>query len=114
MAELAHPIAHQFDEPAQQHESATLGMWIFLVTEVMFFGGMFTAYVVYRSLFPDAFGHLAVGVGLHQHAEIAFRPVWNGHLQFGVVTGFGRQDAVMSKFTQRLVLSRNLVVAGEK
>jgi cytochrome c oxidase subunit 3 len=57
LAELAHPIAHQFDEPAQQHESATLGMWIFLVTEVMFFGGMFTAYVVYRSLFPEAFGH---------------------------------------------------------
>jgi cytochrome c oxidase subunit 3 len=32
-------------------------MWIFLVTELMFFGGMFTAYVAYRALFPGAFGH---------------------------------------------------------
>ncbi len=31
-------------------------MWIFLVTEIMFFGGMFTAYTVYRSFYPDAFG----------------------------------------------------------
>src|SRR5215813_855881 len=35
--------------------SATLGMWIFLVTEIMFFGGLFTAYVVYRALYPMAF-----------------------------------------------------------
>ena len=57
MAELAHPVAHQFDDPVQQRESSELGMWVFLVTEVMFFGGMFTAYVVYRALFPEAFGH---------------------------------------------------------
>ena len=39
----------------QQNEAATLGMWVFLVTEVMFFGGLFTAYMVYRSWYPDAF-----------------------------------------------------------
>jgi cytochrome c oxidase subunit 3 len=50
-------VAHQFDDAVQQHESATLGMWVFLVTEIMFFGGMFTAYVVYRGLFPEAFAH---------------------------------------------------------
>jgi cytochrome c oxidase subunit 3 len=50
-------LAHQFDDVEQQRDAATLGMWVFLVTEVMFFGGMFTAYVVYRSLFPAAFGH---------------------------------------------------------
>ena len=48
---------HQFDDATQQREASTLGMWIFLLTEVMFFGGVFTAYVVYRSLFPNAFGH---------------------------------------------------------
>src|SRR5262245_33180069 len=32
-------------------------MWIFLVTEIMFFGGVFTAYVAYRALYPQAFGH---------------------------------------------------------
>ena len=57
MAELAHSAAHQFDDAAQQHDASALGMWVFLVTEVMFFGGMFTAYVVYRSLYPEAFGH---------------------------------------------------------
>ena len=47
--------AHHFDSPAQQREAATLGMWVFLVTEIMFFGGLFLAYVVYRSMFPHAF-----------------------------------------------------------
>ena len=56
MAELAHAVAHQFDDADQQREAASLGMWVFLVTEIMFFGGMFTAYVVYRVLFPHAFG----------------------------------------------------------
>ena len=41
-------VAHQFDDARQQHEAATLGMWVFLVTEVMFFGGMFTGYTLYR------------------------------------------------------------------
>jgi cytochrome c oxidase subunit 3 len=49
--------AHHFDDAAQQHEASTLGMWLFLVTEVMFFGGVFTVYVAYRSLYPEAFGH---------------------------------------------------------
>jgi cytochrome c oxidase subunit 3 len=49
-----HP-AHQFDTMEQQKESSTLGMWLFLVTEIMFFGGLFTAYVVYRTLYPAAF-----------------------------------------------------------
>jgi len=40
--------AHQFDSLDQQREAAALGMWVFLVTEVLFFGGLFTAYVVYR------------------------------------------------------------------
>ena len=39
----------------QQFESATLGMWVFLLTEIMFFGGMFCAYMIYRSTYPAAF-----------------------------------------------------------
>ncbi len=39
---------------AQQAEASTLGMWIFLVTEVMFFGGLFTAYLIYRIWYPEA------------------------------------------------------------
>jgi len=48
-------VAHQFDDAAQQHESSTLGMWIFLATEIMFFGGLFAAYTVYRTAYPAAF-----------------------------------------------------------
>ena len=47
-------LAHQFDDVDQQKEAATLGMWVFLVTEVLFFGGLFAAYVVYRASFPAA------------------------------------------------------------
>ena len=39
---------------AQQQEAATLGMWIFLVTEVMFFGGLLTCYLLYRVWYPEA------------------------------------------------------------
>jgi cytochrome c oxidase subunit 3 len=52
-----HPaaLAHQFDDLAQQREAATLGMWVFLVTEVLFFGGLFLVYTVYRTIYPAAF-----------------------------------------------------------
>ncbi|HSR66420.1 MAG TPA: cytochrome c oxidase subunit 3 family protein [Acidobacteriota bacterium] len=39
----------------QQKEAATLGMWAFLVTEIMFFGGLFVGYGVYRFMYPEAF-----------------------------------------------------------
>ncbi|MGB0036632.1 MAG: cytochrome c oxidase subunit 3 family protein [Candidatus Acidiferrales bacterium] len=56
-AHSAHPpgFAHQFEDMAQQHEAGNLGMWVFLVTEIMFFGGLFAGYVIYRALFLEAF-----------------------------------------------------------
>lgn len=48
-------FAHQFDDPLQQRDAVTFGMWVFLVTEIMFFGGLFGGYTVYRSLYPHAF-----------------------------------------------------------
>jgi cytochrome c oxidase subunit 3 len=48
-------LRHHFDSMEQQFDSATLGMWVFLLTEIMFFGGMFGAYTVYRSMYPEAF-----------------------------------------------------------
>jgi cytochrome c oxidase subunit 3 len=53
---VAH-VAHQFEDSGQQFYAATLGMWLFLLTEIMFFGGVFTAYVYYRSVYPAAFAH---------------------------------------------------------
>jgi cytochrome c oxidase subunit 3 len=48
-------LREQFDTPEQQREASTLGMWVFLVTEIMFFGGMFTAYTAYRAWYPNVF-----------------------------------------------------------
>jgi cytochrome c oxidase subunit 3 len=58
-----HPkLQHHFDDMAQQADASTVGMWVFLVTEIMFFGGLFTAYLVYRhansTAFQEASAHL--------------------------------------------------------
>lgn len=47
-------VAHYFQSAHQQKEAATLGMWLFLAQEFMFFGGLFLAYSVYRFSYPDA------------------------------------------------------------
>ena len=68
--------AHQFDDAAQQHEASWLGMWVFLATENMFFGGMFLSYTVYRSSYPDAFAgasnHLDIVLGTINTAVLIF------------------------------------------
>jgi len=48
-------LQHQFEDMKQQEESVSIGMWMFLVQEIMFFGGLFTAYLVFRSKYPMAF-----------------------------------------------------------
>jgi cytochrome c oxidase subunit 3 len=53
-----HPaLAHHFDNLADQREASTLGMWVFLVTEVLFFGGIFATYMIYRNWYPEAFAY---------------------------------------------------------
>jgi cytochrome c oxidase subunit III len=49
------PLAHHFDSLGQQHDAATLGMWAFLATEVLFFGGVLLAYAVYRNAYAAGF-----------------------------------------------------------
>jgi cytochrome c oxidase subunit III len=49
-------LKHHFDDLGQQHEAATLGMWLFLATEVLFFGGLFAAYMLYRVWYPETWG----------------------------------------------------------
>jgi cytochrome c oxidase subunit 3 len=60
-------LQHQFEDMKQQEESVSIGMWMFLVQEIMFFGGLFTVYLVFRSRFPIAFAtgsnHLDVVMG---------------------------------------------------
>ena len=48
-------LAHQFEDLEQQQEADFLGIWLFLVTEIMFFGGVFAAYAIYRWLYFEAF-----------------------------------------------------------
>jgi len=60
-------LQHQFEDMAQQKESISLAMWLFLATEVMMFGGLFFAYTLYRSLYPAAYDfgsrHLNIDLG---------------------------------------------------
>lgn len=48
-------IAHHFDNAEQQFDSGKLGIWVFLVTEVLFFSGLFVAYILYRNHHPEIF-----------------------------------------------------------
>ncbi|MBD3233310.1 MAG: cytochrome c oxidase subunit 3 family protein [candidate division Zixibacteria bacterium] len=61
-----HPahLAHHFSDVEQQRESAKFGMWVFLLTEVLLFGGLFMAYAIYRAWNPDMFynAHKALNI----------------------------------------------------
>jgi len=67
-------LAHQFDSLEQQKDAATLGMWLFLVTEVLFFGGLFLVYTTYRNMYPEAFAAAS-------HEML----VWAGTINTGVL-----------------------------
>lgn len=56
-------IAHHFHSAEQQFDSGKLGIWLFLVTEVLFFGGLFVAYIIYRYNRPDVF------IDAHHHLD---------------------------------------------
>jgi cytochrome c oxidase subunit 3 len=67
-ADAHHPrLVHHFEDLHGQKEASSLGMWLFLAQEVLFFGGLFLAYTVYRWRFHEAFAlgahHLNVPLG---------------------------------------------------
>ena len=67
MPETSSSIAHQFGDAQQQSVASTLGMWVFLITEVMFFGGLFAGFFVYVVAYTPAFAqgskHLDLALG---------------------------------------------------
>lgn len=67
-------LLHHFADEQQQKDAASLGMWLFLVTEIMFFGGMFCAYLVYRVAHFNAFAagsqQLSIGLGAFNTAVL--------------------------------------------
>ena len=67
-------LAHHFDTPEQQFNSAKLGMWVFLGTEVLMFGGLFCVYSIYRHNYPLVFKFASEDISQHvlghaQHAH---------------------------------------------
>ena len=52
-----HPsfLQHHFDTPAQQFDASKLGMWVFIATEILMFGGLFCAYAIWRAMEPQIF-----------------------------------------------------------
>jgi cytochrome c oxidase subunit 3 len=66
--------AFQYADLAQEHDAATIGMWVFLATEVLFFGGLITAYAVYRHMYPVGFaaaaGHTKILLGTSNTAVL--------------------------------------------
>ena len=49
------PVAHHFDNYEQQASAEKLGMWLFLATEILMFGGLFVGYVIYHGKYPEVF-----------------------------------------------------------
>lgn len=64
MIEAQRHLEVQYDDPEHQEQAALSGMWVFLATEVLFFGGLFVAYIIYHSTYPADFSH---GVRLTNH-----------------------------------------------
>jgi cytochrome c oxidase subunit 3 len=64
-----HPfLQHHFEDMGQQHEASTLGMWFFIAQEILFFGGLFLAYFIYREMYPAAWK----AGSHHQNWQIGF------------------------------------------
>ena len=64
MTKAEQNLQPHYDDPQQQEEAASSGMWVFLATEILFFGGLFLAYIVYRTTYPAQF---SLGVSLTNH-----------------------------------------------
>ena len=86
MSEASSVLAYHFDDVEQQRGAGLLGMWVFLITEVMFFGGLFLIYTVYRVIYPDAFADAS----RHDYGPSGVQcPDWPAHLALGVLVGDG-------------------------
>ncbi|MBI4211735.1 MAG: cytochrome c oxidase subunit 3 family protein [Deltaproteobacteria bacterium] len=61
-----HVVPHHFDSADQAYQASKLGIWLFLVTEVLLFGGLFVAYIMYRAMYPEMF---------HEASKLLSRPM---------------------------------------
>jgi cytochrome c oxidase subunit 3 len=63
-AALPADLEHQFETPGQQKDAAAFGMWVFLITEILFFGGLFLAYTIYRWQYGASFARVSLHMNL--------------------------------------------------
>jgi cytochrome c oxidase subunit 3 len=101
-------VAHQFDDLEQQHDAATLGMWIFLATEVLLFGGLFAAFAVFRLQYPKQFA-----AGSHT-ADVVIGTVNTGVLLCSSLTMALAVHAAQAANRRRLLgfLAATIVLGG--
>ena len=92
------PLVHHFADLDQQKDASTLGMWIFLVTEIMFFGGFFAAYAIYRYLYYDAFSaashHLSWRIGFFNTLVLIGSSLTMAMAVYSAAVGKGKAIAV--------------------
>jgi cytochrome c oxidase subunit 3 len=99
MSETTYPhLEVQFQDAVQQREASTLGMWVFLITEIMFFGGLFTGYLVYRSQYYSAFAEAS--------RSLSF---WSGTLMTVILIGSSLTMAIAVHSAQ-LGLNKLLII----
>jgi len=114
-ADHAPGLAHQFDDLVQQLDATTFGMWLFLAQEIMFFGGLFAAYTIYRSWHPEAFAaashHLDIRLGGFNTVVLIFSSLT---MALGVrAAQMGRNKAVFNYLFATFMLGNVfLVVKG--
>ena len=91
--------AMQFVDLRQQHDAAQLGMWVFLATEILFFGGLILAYCVYRIGYPAGFAeaarHTKIAIGVSNTAVLltsSFAVAW---AVIAARTGLGRMAGAL-------------------
>src|SRR6266850_2334900 len=105
-----HPaLQHHFADMEQQREAGTLGMWVFLVTEIMFFGALFLAYTLYRYKYPEAFAaasnHLDLRLGAINTVVLIFSSFTMAMAVYSTQVGNRRNSIICLLLTMVLGLT---------
>lgn len=101
-----HPfLQHHFDTPLHQFDTGKLGIWVFLVTEILFFSGLFCAYAIYRSLHPEVFEYA------HYYLDTTLGAVNTCVLIFSSVTAAWAVRNAQLKQTKMLVMNIAITIA---
>jgi len=107
-------LAHHFDTPEQQMASGKLGMWVFLATEILMFGGLFCAYSVYRHNHPDVFEFAHQYLDKSLGAINTLRGLWLEPPRDGRILAISSAESIVPLYVSFscLMLAWLLVAAG--